>query len=48
MNELTIIRTEQKAITATLSLHEERIGRLEEKVFDQRIREDDTKYGKGV
>ena len=43
---LDIIRTEQKAISATLSFHEERIGRLEDKVFGHRVREDDMKYGK--
>jgi chromosome segregation ATPase len=43
---LDIIRTEQKAISATLSLHEERIGRLEDKVFGHRVREQDEKYGK--
>jgi chromosome segregation ATPase len=41
---LDIIRTEQKAISKTLSLHEERIARLEEKVFGYRIREDKEKY----
>jgi hypothetical protein len=43
---LDIIRTEQKAISATLSLHEERIGDLEEKVFGHRIREDQENYGR--
>jgi hypothetical protein len=46
VRELSIIRTEQKAISATLSLHEERIGRLEDKVFGQRVREQDEKYRK--
>jgi archaellum component FlaC len=45
---LNIIRTEQKAISSTLSLQEERIGLLEDKVFGQRVREEDPEYGKDV
>jgi hypothetical protein len=45
---LDIIRIEQRAIAATLSLHEERIGDLEERVFGHRVRENDAEYGKNV
>ncbi len=48
VRELSIIRTEQKAISSTLSLHEDRIGPLEDKVFGHRVREDDPEYGKDV
>jgi len=39
---------EQRAISATLSFHEERLGNLEERVFGQRIRDDDAEYRKDV
>jgi hypothetical protein len=45
---LDIIRTEQIAISKTLTLHEKRIGNLEEKVFGHRIRKNDAEYGKDV
>ena len=42
--QLDVIRTDMKAIGATLDLHERRLGDLEQRTFGYQVRDNDDKY----
>ncbi len=42
--QLDILRTDMKAVSGTLDLHEERLGSLEEHNFGRRVRDDKENY----
>ena len=42
--QLDILRTDMKAVSGTLDLHEERLGTLEEHNFGHRVRENKENY----
>ena len=44
--QLDILRTDMKAVSGTLDLHEERLGSLEEHTFGHRVRDDKNDYRK--
>ena len=42
--QLDILQTDMKAVSRTLDIHEERLAMLEERVFGERVREDEENY----
>ena len=42
--QLDILQTDMKAVSRTLDIHEQRLAMLEERVFGERVREDQDNY----